>query len=128
MRSSASRQPPDRARAGKARSEVAALVDDFRGPRLRTRCNIHKRLYTFMRDYNQPYLAQGTFASLVLDSGESSRASYILDPWNSPYWVRHKCADGRAVAFVYSFGANRRRDSSEWQVRGDDVGDYFISE
>lgn len=107
------------------KAEVAALAADFDTPRLRTRCNIHKRLYTFMREYNQPYLASGEFARLLDDGGEPTRAAYLLDPWNSPYWVRHQCTRGRAVAFVYSFGPNRRRDSSEWAFGGDDIGAYL---
>ena len=85
-------------RHAEAPAEIEALVADFETPRLRTRCNIHKRLYTFMRDYKQPYLARGEFARLVLERGDDTRARYLLDPWNSPYWVRHKCTRGRAVA------------------------------
>jgi len=117
---------PESTRVDMARAETAALVRDFAGPRLRTRCNIHKRLYTFMREYNQPYLTQGAFAEQVRAAGDSTRASYLLDPWNSPYWVRHKCADDRVAVFVYSFGPNRRRDSSDWEIGGDDVGVYLI--
>ena len=109
-----------------ANAEIEALVADFETPQLRTRCNIHKRLYTFMRDYKQPYLARGEFARLVSARGDDTRARYLLDPWNSPYWVRRKCKRGRAVAFVYSFGPNRRRDSTEWELGGDDIGAYFI--
>lgn len=115
----------DAARAAEAQSEVEALASDFAGPRLRTRCGIHKRLYTFMREYQQPYLAQGAFASQVRSAGDPTRADYMLDPWNSPYWVRHKCDGDRVVAFVYSFGPNRLRDSSEWELAGDDIGIFF---
>lgn len=109
-----------------AHAEVEALVSDFAGPKLHTRCGIHKRLYTFMREYGQTHLLYGEFAELVRDVGEYDRANYLLDPWNSPYWVRHKCDDGRVVAFVYSFGPNRQRDSSEWEIRGDDIGKQLI--
>ncbi|MEE4164013.1 MAG: hypothetical protein V2I25_16030 [Woeseiaceae bacterium] len=115
----------DAERIDVARAEIAALVADFESPRVRTRCNIHKRLYTFMRDYGQSYLVRGEFAGLLADTGNETRAAYLLDPWNSPYWVRHKCRRGRAVAFVYSFGPNRRRDSTEWELGGDDIGAYF---
>ena len=50
------------------------------------------------------------------------RANYVLDQWNSPYWVRHKCGSGRVTVFIYSFGPNRQRDSSEWEILGDDIG------
>ncbi len=75
-----------------------------------------------MREYGQDYLLRGKFAALAGSYADERRVSYLLDPWNSPYWVRHKCADGAAVAFVYSFGPNRRRDSSEWQLQPDDIG------
>lgn len=73
---------------------------------------IHKRLYTFMRDYQQTHLLYGTFAKRLRDAGEYTRANYLLDPWNSPCWLRHKCVGGRVAMFVYSFDPNRQRDSS----------------
>lgn len=118
----------DADRSARAEREVALLLADFKGPAVRTRCGIHKRLYTFMRQYNQTGLVRGRFAAQVAADGDAERASFLLDPWNSPYWVRHKCRSGRAVAFVYSFGPNRRRDSSEWEVRADDIGEYFVSD
>ena len=33
-----------------------------------------------------------------------------------------------AVAFVYSLGPDRRRDSSARKIRVDDIGAYFIQE
>ncbi|HSD70758.1 MAG TPA: hypothetical protein VLB07_14460 [Woeseiaceae bacterium] len=118
-------RPQDDARAASAKLEIAALVADFDSPRLHTRCGIHKRLYTFMVEYGQPYLRQGEFAQLAEASGAGARAAYLLDPWNSPYWIRHRCDDGRPVAFVYSFGPDRRRDSSDTQIQGDDIGEYL---
>ncbi len=118
-------RPQDNARAAAARLEIEALSADFNGPRLHTRCGIHKRLYTFMVEYGQPYLRQGEFAQLASASGAAARAAYLLDPWNSPYWIRHQCDDDHSVAFVYSFGPNRQRDSSEWDIRGDDIGVYL---
>ncbi len=52
-----------------------------------------------------------------------ARADFFLDPWNSPYWIQHDCSrrsDGELV-MVYSFGPNRRRESTEWEVGGDDI-------
>jgi len=112
----------DEQRIAEAQREIAALASDFESPRVHTRCGIHKRLYTFMVEYGQPYLREGEFARLATAGGARQRATYLLDPWNSPYWIRHKCDDGRVSLFVYSFGPNRQRDSSEWEIRGDDVG------
>lgn len=106
------------------RAEIEALAQDFASPKLHTRCGIHKRLYTFMREYGQPYLVQGEFARLLAPD-DPTRAAYLLDPWNSPYWLRHECGGGRQVRFVYSFGPNRRRDSTERELLGDDIGAYI---
>ncbi len=115
-------QPADPEKILRAQAEVAALQADLNSADLPRRCGIHKRLYTFMRDYEQPYLIEGEFAELVKSSGEAARADYLLDPWNSPYWLRLKCRSGREATFVYSFGPNRRRDSSEWMLKADDIG------
>jgi len=114
-------------RVDMARREIAALAADFGSGRLHTRCGIHKRLYTFMREYQQPYLLEGAFARLLHDTGDGERAEYLLDPWNSAYWIRHKCADGREVKIIYSFGPNRQRDSTAWELRGEDIGAYLGS-
>jgi hypothetical protein len=52
------------------------------------------------------------------------RAQYFIDPWNSPYWMRHDClsSDGIQQVFIYSFGPNRKRDSAKGQLSGDDIG------
>ncbi len=115
----------DAGRIEAARAEIAALVRDFESPRLHTRCGVHKRLYTFMREYGQTYLVQGEFARQVMASDGPVRAGYLLDPWNSPYWVRHECDAGQSVRFVYSFGPDRQRDSTEREILGDDVGAAF---
>ena len=117
----------DPERLESARLELDALADDFDSGRVRTRCGIHKRLYTFATDYRQPYLFGGEFSRLLQISGDDSRAEYLLDPWNSPYWIRHKCSGDREAKFIYSFGPDRRRDSSDWQIGdentgGDDIG------
>ena len=36
-----------------AETEIAALVADFNHPRVATRCGVHKRVYTFLREYGQ---------------------------------------------------------------------------
>jgi hypothetical protein len=64
----------------------------------------------------------GRFAALQVQGLPEERADYFLDPWNSPYWIRHRCSSERQRIFIYSFGPNRRRDSDEREIRGDDIG------
>ena len=106
----------------RAELEVRALADDFNGPHLHTRCGIHKRLYTFAIEYGQTYLFDGAFAKLFADSEASNRAAFVLDPWNSAYWINHSCAEDGEVRFIYSFGPNRIRDSTDSRIAGDDIG------
>ncbi len=90
-------------------------------------CGIHKRLYTYVEQYEVGSLRTGAFAGGAGDPA-SERHEFFLDPWNSPYWVRDKCADGGAQRshFVYSFGPDRRRSSSAWELRPDDLGEYLV--
>ncbi len=120
----------DPERLAMARQEVDALRTDFASGRVHTRCGIHKRLYTFVNEYQQAYLLRGEFSRLLESGGNSVRAEYLLDPWNSAYWIRHKCRNGREARFVYSFGPDRQRDSSDWKIGddvagGDDIGAYL---
>ncbi len=117
----------DPAMAQTTTTEVEALLQDFRSGKLTSRCGVHRRLFTYMEKNDQPYLREGRFAALVAQGLPEARAQFLLDPWNSPYWLRHRCDrdTGREVAFVYSFGPNRRRDSSRWEILGDDVGTYI---
>ena len=108
-----------------AQKELHALRTDFQHERVKTRCGVHKRAYTFRAEYGQSYLSEGTFAGLEHGGLEDKRARFFLDPWNMPYWIRHHCANGREVQFVYSFGPNRRRDSTEWKILSDDIGVYI---
>jgi hypothetical protein len=111
-----------------ARVEIEALQRDFlarnrnSGGWSPSRCGIHKRLYTYVRKYRGTFLHRGEFAALESRGMPGERAEFFLDPWNSPYWLRDKCSGSRRIVFVYSFGSNRRRDSSHWEIRGDDVG------
>ena len=95
---------------------------------MRARCDVHKRLYTYTEKYSQRHLLNGEFSQLTIAGLPEARASYLLDPWNSPYWIRDNCADdGRnRIAFVYSFGPNRRRESTRWRLLGDDIGVYIL--
>ena len=112
-----------------AEAELDALQRDFLGGKVKTRCNRHKRLYTFMVEYEQPYLRAGEFAALQQKGMPAERADYLLDPWNSPYWLRDRCTrngERKRVVYVYSFGPNRRRDSTQFEIGGDDVGAFIL--
>ena len=77
-----------------------------------------------MRRYEQRYLLNGAFPGLQEAGLPAERAAFLLDPWNYAYWVRDICRDGVRTSFIYSFGPNRRRDSSAVEIRGDDIGVY----
>ena len=117
---------PDPERVALAVKEAEALAEEVGKRRLRSRCGVHKRVYTFVEEYGSGDLSKGAWAQLEpVDETEALRHQYFLDPWNMPYWIRHTCSGGRATAiFVYSFGPNRRRDSGPTQIVADDVGAY----
>ncbi len=119
------RDDPERLAA--AEVELEALSRDFSGARTRTRCGSHKRVYALMRKVDGHALRDGEFAGLVARGLPEERADFFLDPWNSPYWVRHECSRDRSqrAIFVYSFGANRRRDSTDWEFVPDDPGAWI---
>ena len=109
--------------------ETEALKRDFlvmarrnRG-RSATRCGLHKRVFSFVEKYETDYLYEGAFAALTAQGMPDQRAEFFLDPWNTAYWIRDECKrrEGRRIIFVYSFGPNRKRESTEWEVRGDDI-------
>lgn len=109
-----------------ARIELEALAADF-GVRSRTisKCGNHKRVFSWAEKYDKvDQLRAGRFAGLVEQGLPEARGEYFIDPWNTAYWIRHKCSKSRKreIAFLYSFGPNRRRDSTEWELLGDDVG------
>ena len=107
-------------------SDTRALAADLTSRRLRSRCGIHKRVYTFIQEYGSGNLERGAWGGLeALDEAHDLRRRYFLDPWNLPYWIRHRCSEGRTTAvFVYSFGPDRRRDSIGSEIREDDIGAY----
>jgi hypothetical protein len=111
-------------------SELNALKEDLESGRVQVRCGLHKRLYTFVREYDQTYLNSGEFSELRMQGIPEERIEYFLDPWNSPYWIRHRCAarKGLNTTFVYSLGPNRRRDSTRTEIDGDDIGLYFSAQ
>ena len=111
-----------------ARVEIRALATDFREARVRTSCGLHKRLFTFVRQQDVEALEQGSFAALVEQGLPEERSRFFLDPWNSPYWVRDSCGEDRRRRriVVYSFGPDRMRDSTDWEIGGDDVGEIVF--
>ncbi len=116
----------DPARVALAEQEARALAADLSDRRLRSRCGVHKRVYTFIEEYGSGDMSRSAWEKLEpLPAAEALRRQYFLDPWNLPYWIRHRCSEGRTTAvFVYSFGPNRRRDSVQGEIREDDVGAY----
>jgi hypothetical protein len=110
-----------------AKSEVEAIALDFENGVARSRCSFHKRLYTFVEQYGETGLLSGTFSSLQAQGLPEERADFFRDPWNSPYWLRDRCnrASGKRHFFVYSFGPNRRRESSPTEILRDDIGLYI---
>ncbi len=110
-----------------ARTESNALRLDFLG--LGEACqgkrHINKRIYSYVEKYDEEDLYDGAFAALTRQGLPEDRAQFFLDPWNSPYWIQCTSKDGRRFHYVYSFGPNRRRESTEWEILGDDVGAVF---
>ena len=121
---SSARNDPERIET--VRTELEALAGDFkkRGRPI-SKCGTHKRVFSWAGKYRKlDQLAEGRFAGLVDQGLPEPRAGYFIDPWNTAYWIRHKCSKskGREIAFLYSFGPNRRRNSTDWKVLEDDVG------
>ncbi len=110
----------DPARRAAAERETGALREAFASGLVAGRCGAHKRLYTFVEEYDRAGLRRSEFVRLA----EPERAEYFLDPWNMPYWIRHDCPEdgGRSTLVVYSFGPDRRRNTVGLEVEGDDVG------
>ncbi len=93
-----------------ATAELATLRDDVVAgatDKLRDK-NVHKRLYTAMRD-----------GYVTID-----RPGYFLDPWNNPYWVYYNKKTKSGA--LYSFGANRRRDVSIRDAESDPGDDIIV--
>ncbi len=122
---------PERLEA--ARAEMALLKRDLlqvaeaHGGKLPKRCKVHKRLYGYVQKYDARELFSLEFSKLSEEGVPGERVEFFLDPWNTPYWLRSRCTRNRTrrSTFVYSFGPNRRRDSTKWEIRGDDLGEYL---
>ncbi len=121
----------DDARVAQARAELEALRQDFAdirrdsGGRFVTQCNLNARLHTVDSHLPLPRLHEGAFARAV-GSATDERVRYLLDPWNMPYWVSDECDSAARYILIYSFGPNRRRESTPWETAGDDIGVYVF--
>ncbi len=126
------RRSADPATVDAARLELEALKQDLdahgrdRSARRAVRCGLSKRLYGLVQDRGADFLLGGEFAGLVARGLPKQRADFLIDPWSTAYWIRFECEGKRRSLFLYSFGPNRLRDSSEWEILGDDVGVYLV--
>lgn len=120
----ASLRTPDPEASAKVALELAAFHEDWRRGRLRTECGLHRRLYHAVED-GLERMNDGAFTAL--EGLPEERARFFLDPWSQPYWVMDRCEeDGTRRIRVYSFGPNRRRDSTHEEVRPDDVAETIL--
>jgi hypothetical protein len=110
-----------RAEANALRLDFLALDDACQG-----KSHVNKRIYSYVEKYGEEELYEGAFAALTRKGLPEERARFFLDPWNSPYWIQCTIESNRRFHYVYSFGPNRRRESTEWQVLGDDVGAILL--
>ena len=110
-----------------AATEVRALEKDVTQLMRQdeTLCGRHERLTHFATRRAARDLRAGRFASLVEHGLPEERAEFFIDPWSTAYWVRTTCSANRDKVYLYSFGPNRRRDSSRWKPGGDDIGVVF---
>ena len=122
-------RPVDENLLATAEREVKRLGRDFRRgsvhrPAALYERNVEKRVYSYRQKYQVDALDRGAFARLTRRGLPAMRAQYFLDPWNMPYWISsiQSVEENKEFIFVYSFGPNRRRDSSRWQIQGDDIG------
>ncbi|MGB9338594.1 MAG: hypothetical protein WCB63_05140 [Polyangiales bacterium] len=88
-------------------------------------CGQHERLNQMAKLSGSDRLMKGRFRSLKRRGLPEERAAFFIDPWSTAYWVRTSCNEKRDKVFAYSFGPNRRRDSSKWKLKGDDIGVIF---
>jgi len=118
------RRDTDPANLAAAKFELEALSRDITNSNaVSRRCGFHRRVFTHMEKTGQSDRHNGTFAQLTRQGLPAQRIEFFLDPWNYAYWIRDNCAaDGRPdTIYLYSFGPNRRRESTRWEIRGDDI-------
>ena len=124
-----------------AETEVIAITRDYirlyqnNQDKFVISCRLHKRVYTYVEAYGTSDLKGGEFVGLQSQGLPAERAEFFIDPWNAPYWIRLTCdyAPGTEKiksihVQVYSFGPNRRRESTDDGFRDDDIGKRFTIE
>jgi len=120
-------------RVEQTRQELQVMAEDLADPQRivfdrRKKRRVHKRLFTAVRDGYLRFRSgnvflEGQLSPAQSEDGRRDRRGYFLDPWNNPYWF---VFDRRAGKFmIYSFGANRQRDSNLKPLKDvtpDDIG------
>ena len=105
--------------AAETESELELLREDVlrpgvAQPKMLQMNLVHHRIFTASRRNFLHFGEQSQFLKgerTPAEGGEpsESRYPYFVDPWHNPYWIIYSGRTGWAV--LYSFGANRRRDS-----------------
>ena len=124
-----------------AEAEVLAISRDFsslardHNDEFPISCRLSKRVYTYIEAFGVQRMRQGNYVALTQQGLSEERAEFFIDPWNAPYWVGLRCSKGEGSDIVnqlhvsvYSFGPNRRRESTEMEFRPDDIGQQFMIE
>ena len=115
-----------------ARAEAESLLRDVleggvRPEALEDIGSVHKRLRTATRDGYADAERLATYGRVACPSVKpdalAARRRYMIDPWGTAYWIRigREDDEGARRVVVYSFGPDRRRDSSPVRAAGDDV-------
>ena len=122
---------PEMARMATVETQAlrADIIDLYKRNKQRsvTVCGLHMRLNSYAKRIRTDHLRKASFHALTASGLPEERANFFIDPWNSPYWIRHYCSEDKSVVsvFIYSFGPNRKRDSSRTDLAGDDIGSFI---
>ena len=105
--------------AAETKSELELLREDVlrpgvAQPKMLQMNLVHHRIFTasrrdFLHFGEQSQFLKGERTPAEGGEPSESRHPYFVDPWHNPYWIIYSGRTGWAV--LYSFGANRRRDS-----------------
>lgn len=111
-----------------AERELGALVDAVASQastrKLTRKRLVHQRAFRAVRAGYVDATLAGSLAAVDCpgDRAASIRRRYLLDPWGQAYWLRYEDDRGAGNVVAYSFGPNRRRDSSQEDPHaGDDL-------